>query len=86
MPQQDPIQKLKEMVEKGARARTPIVLRVEFKETSGTENNQRWSCTYYLEGQVLSTSDDDREFTKQKDAQRNAAEQGLRVLRTRSRM
>lgn len=84
MPQQDPIQRLKEMVERGARGRTSVVLTVEFKETSGKEHDQRWSCTYYLEGQVLSTSDG--EFRKQKDAQRNAAEEGLRILTTRSRM
>jgi len=85
MSQPDPIRQLKEMVEKEARGLTPTVLTVKFEETSGTENNQRWSCTYYLEGRFLSTSDG--EFRKRKDAQRNAAAEGLRKLTiTRSRM
>jgi hypothetical protein len=86
MSQQDPIQQLKELVEKRARGRTPSVLTFDFDETTGTENAHRWTCTYYLEGQFLSQSMSDREFTKKKDAQRNAAEEGLRRLTTRSRM
>lgn len=83
---QDYISQLKEMIERSTRAPISSVLKIDFRETTGTESNQRWVCTYYIGTERTFLSRSVGEFTKKKDAQQDAARTGLRVLQGRSRL